>query len=247
MLANGDTHGFSLHADFLNGMSLCSTPAFHSRNQGWPSGLLVDAYEQCPQLYGNYDVCPLLAASLDEDKASACVNSGQIVNEVSLPALSRDHRLYRAQPVGLQTALPKLPGNTPEFNSSRDAKTGYPKQPDPAYVERSQVISVPANGEGSCQRGECTDYPSTGQSAIPTSEATSSGTTSTGTALASETSDSSATLSQTSSTGATSATNTISVADSGQLLATGATIMTVTVTETASDCQPSKRRMMKGH
>jgi hypothetical protein len=47
--------------------------------------MLVDAFEQCgDKLEGNIDVCPLLAASKDVEKAVNCFASGDLVTEVSL-------------------------------------------------------------------------------------------------------------------------------------------------------------------
>jgi len=47
--------------------------------------MLVDAYEQCPDaLKGNFDDCPILNASKDEDKAYHCYAQGQVVTEVRI-------------------------------------------------------------------------------------------------------------------------------------------------------------------
>jgi hypothetical protein len=71
--SNGDTSGFSYHADWLN---------------GWPSGLLVDAFKNC-ELNGYVDGCQLLENSKDVDKANNCLAEGTVVNEVRISLLFR--------------------------------------------------------------------------------------------------------------------------------------------------------------
>ncbi|KAI0353830.1 WSC-domain-containing protein [Trametes cingulata] len=66
VLANGDTTGYGLHADFQN---------------GWDVDLLQAAIDQCSGASGNVFDCAPLAAVYDRDAANACVFQGQLVNE----------------------------------------------------------------------------------------------------------------------------------------------------------------------
>lgn len=53
---------------------------------GWPSGMLVDAYDKCARagkLRGSVDGCEVFEASRDQDKAFHCEAKGQTVAEVS--------------------------------------------------------------------------------------------------------------------------------------------------------------------
>ncbi|KAI8974791.1 WSC-domain-containing protein [Trametes punicea] len=66
VLANGDTTGFGLHADFQN---------------GWDVGLLQQAIDECSGQSGNLLDCAPLAAVYDPDAAAACVFEGDLVDE----------------------------------------------------------------------------------------------------------------------------------------------------------------------
>jgi hypothetical protein len=88
--------------------------------------------------------------------------------------LSSEERSLTQQPVGIQHPLTKLPGNNPEFNSSRISNN--PRRPDSAYIESGRLVPVtPANG-GVCKDQKCTDYSgprdvSASPSAMPSSSA----------------------------------------------------------------------------
>ncbi|KAK1926900.1 hypothetical protein DB88DRAFT_536906 [Papiliotrema laurentii] len=118
---------------------------FHGDWQnGWPKGMLVEANEKC-RLPGTVDGCSIFEASRDEKKANDCRTEGSIVNE----------------PIGLTTPLSKLPGNNPEFNSSRLSTDHPKKQMQLAYTEKSRVIPIPIDGSGSCNSNfprKCSDY-----------------------------------------------------------------------------------------
>ncbi|KAI0765931.1 WSC-domain-containing protein [Trametes elegans] len=66
VLANGDTTGYGLHADFQN---------------GWDVDLLQEAIDTCSDANGNVLDCPPLAAVYDADVAAACVYDGYLVDE----------------------------------------------------------------------------------------------------------------------------------------------------------------------
>ncbi|KAL7277062.1 hypothetical protein ACG7TL_008907 [Trametes sanguinea] len=66
VLANGDTTGFGLHADFQN---------------GWDVDLLQQAIDQCSGQSGNLADCAPLAAASDPEAAAACVFQGDLVDE----------------------------------------------------------------------------------------------------------------------------------------------------------------------
>ncbi|KAI0628687.1 WSC-domain-containing protein [Trametes polyzona] len=66
VLANGDTTGFGLHADFQN---------------GWDSDLLQSAIDQCSGASGNVHDCAPLEAVYDQAAADACVFQGDLVDE----------------------------------------------------------------------------------------------------------------------------------------------------------------------
>ncbi|EIW54702.1 WSC-domain-containing protein [Trametes versicolor FP-101664 SS1] len=66
VLANGDTTGFGLHADFQN---------------GWDIDLLQDAIDQCSGASGNVHDCAPLEAVFDQAAADACVFQGDLVAE----------------------------------------------------------------------------------------------------------------------------------------------------------------------
>jgi hypothetical protein len=70
---------------------------------GWPSGMLVDAYEQCGEaLQGDASVCSVLSASISSDAAGSCEAEGQVVAEVSRPRLVPSRCSHGALPSGLQ-------------------------------------------------------------------------------------------------------------------------------------------------
>lgn len=108
--------------------------------QGWPIGMLKEAFEKCPNMKGNVADCPVFAPYLNPDTARNCEMFGDIVNE----------------PVGLDTRLPKLPGNNPSFNSSRLANN--PRRPDPNYRETAAIVPHDKANGGACKSNECTDY-----------------------------------------------------------------------------------------
>jgi hypothetical protein len=117
--------------------------------------MLVDAFEQCRDtLLGNFEDCPLLKVSMDVDKAYHCYAQGEVVTEVRSPR-SRAGELT-PQAIGLDAPIPKLPGNNPEFNSSRDSTSG-PKPASADYVETAKIVAVDAAGTGTCNR-TCHDY-----------------------------------------------------------------------------------------
>ncbi|OCF37503.1 hypothetical protein I316_00628 [Kwoniella heveanensis BCC8398] len=89
VMANGDDHGYSFHADWLN---------------GFPSGFLVDAFQQC------FDASTGLITKdcqvfhpFRGDNGHDCKTEGDVVNEI----------------VGQNIAVAALPGSNPEFNSSK--------------------------------------------------------------------------------------------------------------------------------
>ncbi|RSH92266.1 hypothetical protein EHS25_008681 [Saitozyma podzolica] len=125
VLANGDDYGLSLHADWLN---------------GWPSGMLVDAYEQCGEaLQGDASVCSVLSASISSDAAGSCEAEGQVV----------------AEAIGINDPLTLLPGNNNQYNSSSSAATGYPKVSQSGYVETAQIIDISDTTGGQCTASVC--------------------------------------------------------------------------------------------
>jgi hypothetical protein len=150
--SNGDTHGFTFHADWINGEQVVLV--FADR-LGWPSGMLVDAFEQCRDtLLGNFEACPLLKASWDVDKAYRCYAQGEVIAEVRFPRCIAAELI--PQVIGLDAPIDKLPGNNPEFNSSRDSTSG-PKPAYADYVETAKIVPVDAAGTGICNR-TCHDY-----------------------------------------------------------------------------------------
>jgi hypothetical protein len=117
--------------------------------------MLVDASEECTDtLLGNFQDCPLLKASWDEDKAYRCYAQGEVVAEVCFSG-SIAAKLT-SQAIGLDAPISKLPGNNPEFNSSRDSTSG-PKPAYADYVETAKIVAVDAAGTGICNR-TCHDY-----------------------------------------------------------------------------------------
>lgn len=66
VLANGDTTGYGLHADFQN---------------GWDTDLLQSAIDQCSGASGNVHDCAPLEAVFDQAAADACVFQGDLVHE----------------------------------------------------------------------------------------------------------------------------------------------------------------------
>jgi hypothetical protein len=117
--------------------------------------MLVDAYEQCTDtLFGSLLDCPLLKASFDEDKAYHCYAQGEVVDEVRFPKPITAKLML--QPIGLDAPITKLPGNNPEFNSSRDSTSG-PKPAYADYVETAKIVTVDVAGTGICNR-TCHDY-----------------------------------------------------------------------------------------
>lgn len=123
--------------------------------------MLVDAYNTCiNQLPGTVDGCSVFEASRDEDKAWDCQSKGEVVAEVGCPELVYNEMIDADdhQAVGINAPLAQLPGNNPEFNSSR-VSPDYPKRLFSDYSESAEIIAVDAQGGGSCSHLKCADYP----------------------------------------------------------------------------------------
>ncbi|GFZ47824.1 hypothetical protein JCM24511_05571 [Saitozyma sp. JCM 24511] len=147
VLANGDDYGLSLHADWLN---------------GWPSGMLVDAYEQCGDaLQGDASVCSIFSASISSEIAGSCQAEGQVV----------------AEAIGINDPLTLLPGNNNEYNSSSAASTGYPKVSRSGYVETAQIIEISDTTGGKCTNSICSPVIGGSGSSNGTTSSSSSNTT----------------------------------------------------------------------
>lgn len=58
----------------------------------------------------------------------------------------------------MSAPLAQLPGNNPEFNSSRDSPD-YPKRLFADYTESAHIIPVNSKGAGTCTHFKCADYP----------------------------------------------------------------------------------------
>jgi hypothetical protein len=138
---------------------------------GWPSGMLVDAYKTCgnatnpvtndPLLYGAVDGCSVFEASRNKTLADNCFAAGQVVAEVSSAILKPviNSAKMRSQPIGYDTPLLQLPGNNPEFNSSK-LSADYPKVPRAGYLETAQAVTVEGTN-GICANignRQCHDY-----------------------------------------------------------------------------------------
>ncbi|WWC87099.1 uncharacterized protein L201_001985 [Kwoniella dendrophila CBS 6074] len=187
VLANGDNHGFSLHADWLN---------------GFPTNFLTDAFHQCyDKASGEFTKDCQFIQQYRGDIGRDCVSEGDVVNEL----------------VGQHFAIPALPGNNPEYNSSK-LSDNYPKKEIPGYTEQASIVKATEQNGGLCNQGVCTDYKGNDAviqqqqagNAIPTSSGPTSSAVSAGTAVqASSAADYGVTsavatpeLGQTSSTGA---------------------------------------------
>nr|XP_018265692.1 uncharacterized protein I303_02064 [Kwoniella dejecticola CBS 10117]OBR87850.1 hypothetical protein I303_02064 [Kwoniella dejecticola CBS 10117] len=127
VLANGDNHGFSLHADWLN---------------GFPTNFLTDAFEQCYDKSAGLFTkdCPFIQ-QYRGDIGRDCVTEGDVINEL----------------VGQHYAIPALPGNNPEYNSSKGSPN-YPKPSNEGYVEQASIVKASDQTGGICVTGVCTDY-----------------------------------------------------------------------------------------
>ncbi|TYJ52689.1 hypothetical protein B9479_006695 [Cryptococcus floricola] len=124
VLADGDNYGYSFHADWLN---------------GFPSGFIVDTFNECYDAAS--DTISKTCAPIDEGRAKAaprdCVSQGQVVNES----------------VGQMMAIPALPGNNPEYNSSETSKPS-----SDSYTESASLVTVSDDTQGVCIQGTCYDY-----------------------------------------------------------------------------------------
>ncbi|WVQ97883.1 hypothetical protein IAU59_004999 [Kwoniella sp. CBS 9459] len=127
VLANGDNNGYTFHADWQN---------------GFPTGFLVDAFQQCFDASTGMIMkdCQVFAPFRGEN-GHDCKTEGEVVNEV----------------IGQHIAVAALPGNNPEFNSSKHSEN-YPKKPDPAYTEQASLVKVSDQTGGFCIEGICSDY-----------------------------------------------------------------------------------------
>ncbi|WRT64969.1 uncharacterized protein IL334_001910 [Kwoniella shivajii] len=127
VLANGDNHGFSYHSDWLN---------------GFPSGFLTEAFHQCYDTASGIFIqdCPYIQRYRG-DIGRDCNTEGDVINE---------H-------VGQHVAIASLPGNNPEYNSSK-ASTDYPKKSIAGYTEKASIVKASDTLGGFCVQGTCTDY-----------------------------------------------------------------------------------------
>ncbi|WWD22136.1 hypothetical protein CI109_106625 [Kwoniella shandongensis] len=128
VLATGDSHGYSFHADWLN---------------GFPSGFIVDTFKQCYD--GN--TISKTCAPIDQGRNEAynngkdsnnCKSAGEIVNESA----------------GQQMAIASLPGNNPLYDSS----VGASSRSSNSYTEKAKVVQISETTQGYCLGGKCTDY-----------------------------------------------------------------------------------------
>ncbi|WWC67741.1 uncharacterized protein I206_101653 [Kwoniella pini CBS 10737] len=89
VLANGDNHGFTLHADWLN---------------GFPSNFLTEAFKQCYDKSSELFIkdCQFIQ-QYRGDTGRDCITEGDVINEL----------------VGQHYSIPSLPGDNLEFNSSK--------------------------------------------------------------------------------------------------------------------------------
>ena len=109
VFANGDTTGYGMHGDFLNGW-----PAY---NNG--TNVLQQALEQCNDnngVGGELNNCPPFVPYLDSASAQACLPQNLMVNE----------------DVGFDRPLARLPGNNPIWIGNSTTKPSWP-----GYVESS--------------------------------------------------------------------------------------------------------------
>ncbi|KAI9062003.1 WSC-domain-containing protein [Trametes sanguinea] len=124
VLANGDTTGFGLHADFQN---------------GWDVDLLQQAIDQCSGQSGNLADCAPLVAASDPAAAAACVFQGDLVDEPTgvnapIPALpgcnpvfgsGQDTSSCANKPTpGLVSAQPPLPLGWTEIGCIAEGTSG---------------------------------------------------------------------------------------------------------------------------
>ncbi|KAI0676211.1 WSC-domain-containing protein [Trametes maxima] len=122
VFANGDTTGYGLHADFVN---------------GWDVDLLQNAIDQCSGASGNVLDCAPLAAVYDADAARACVFEGQLVDEpvglaTPLPALPGCNPVFGTNTLpcannpapGLVPAQPALPDGWAEVGCIAEGAHG---------------------------------------------------------------------------------------------------------------------------
>ncbi|WVF69995.1 hypothetical protein IAT40_004781 [Kwoniella sp. CBS 6097] len=127
VLANGDVHGYTFHADWLN---------------GFPTGFLVDVFQQCFDTRTGMIIkdCQVFTPHRGDNEHD-CKTEGDVVNEV----------------IGHNIAVAALPGNNPEFNSSKESDN-YPKKTDPGYAEQASLVKASDQTGGFCLGGICSDY-----------------------------------------------------------------------------------------
>jgi hypothetical protein len=118
VFANGDTTGYGMHGDFLN---------------GWPSlvngdNILQRAINECNAndgVGGNLQDCPPFVPVLNRDAASACRPENPQVDE----------------DIGFGHFIPNLPGNNPIWlgNGSKPVDSGY-VEPKPTFTNFASVV-----------------------------------------------------------------------------------------------------------
>ncbi|WVR04470.1 hypothetical protein IAU60_001473 [Kwoniella sp. DSM 27419] len=93
VFSNGDNHGYTFHADWLN---------------GYPTGFLVDAFNACyNNSTGLIERDCKYVKRFRKDSGADCVTEGDVVGES----------------IGIEHPLPRLPGDNREFNSSKYSHT----------------------------------------------------------------------------------------------------------------------------
>lgn len=112
VFANGDTTGYSFHADFTMGCEPPSGRRLRLRcmadpfkpSRRWPTGpdsVLQQALDTCGlETGGDVNACAVFAPHMDYDSAAACKPEGAIVDE----------------PNGWKTPLLNLPGDNPMWS-----------------------------------------------------------------------------------------------------------------------------------
>lgn len=121
--ANGDTTGYGLHADFIN---------------GWPklqngTNVLQRAINECNinnGVGGNLQDCPPFQGLINNQQAGGCRPENELVDEL----------------VGLSQEIAKLPGNNPMWNGQgTNPVDPYYQEPEPLY--RDPQSKIPAGYE----------------------------------------------------------------------------------------------------
>ncbi|WVQ84091.1 hypothetical protein IAT38_006236 [Cryptococcus sp. DSM 104549] len=136
--------------------------SFHSDwLNGFPTGFIVDTFNECY----NGDTISKTCAPIDSGRAKAaprdCVTQGEVINELA----------------GNEFAIPALPGNNPEYDSSKTSKPT-----NSGYTESAKAVPVSDATKGYCIQGICYDYagsdavvPEAGDGATVGGDAASSG------------------------------------------------------------------------